>query len=464
MALPVAGFLNPQGVGLLLFPFRQNRMIRLTAFPEWMESWRYPGIDPVWWEPVVILGVVLLAFGAVAWLLFAWERRLDPVGLGVVVSMGAYAVFRNRAIPYFVLAALPFLALAIARLSEHLPTRLPAQSLRRLTQLGILACLLLLTLSIVDQAFLTRRFPPGFGVARHVFPEQAAAFLERYRLDGRVFNSYQFGGYLMWRRWPANQVFIDGRYDAILFDEGLLEEYAEAHHAPTALDRLAEKHAFEILVLDADPASRMEHIQDNPTWARVYWDPTAEVYVRRGGRFADFVANREYQLTRSTMDLAYLEAYRGNLRTWAQAVAELRRAVEDNPENVLAWQGLAQEYGASGPAALAKRLDALTRALALLRDNPATGRLHAERAEALLQLGRPAEAEAAAREALRADRNLLLPRWVLAAVAERHGAWEEAQEHLRSLLDRIDGSHPMVSRVRERLDGVERQLRAQGTK
>jgi len=463
-ALPIAGFLNPQGIGLLLFPFRQNRMIRLTAFPEWMEAWRYPGVDPVWWEPVVILGVVLLAFGAVAWLLLAWERRLDPVGLGVVLSMGAYAVFRNRAIPYFVLAALPFLALAIARLAEHLPTKLPAQASRRITQLGVLACLLLLTLSIVDQAFLTRRFPPGFGVAGHVFPEQAAAFMERQRLDGRVFNSYQFGGYLMWRRWPANQVFIDGRYDAILFDEGLLEEYAEAHHVPAALDRLAEKHAFEILILDAEPASRMEHIQNNPTWARVYWDPVAEVYVRRGRRFTGLVEAREYRLTRATTDLAYLEGYRADPAAWAQAMAELQRAVEDNPENVLAWQGLAQEYGAAGPAALGKRLDALTRALALLRDNPATGRLHAERAEALLELGRPAEADAAAREALRADGSLLLPHWVLAGVAEGRGAWQDAREQLRTLLARLDGSHPMRAAVRERLVAAEKQLQAQSAK
>jgi len=464
MALPVAGFLNPQGVGLLLFPFRQNRMIRLTAFPEWMEAWRYPGIDPVWWEPVIILGVALLAFGAVAWLLFAWDRHLDPVGLGVALTMGAYAVFRNRAIPYFVLATLPFLALALARVSEHLPTRVPAQASRRLTQLGVLACLLLLSLSIVDQAFLTRRFPPGFGVARHVFPEQAAAFLERHQLDGRVFNSYQFGGYLMWRRWPANHVFIDGRYDAILFDEELLEEYAEAHHVPAVLDRLAEKYAFEILVLDADRASRMDHIQDNPTWARVYWDPVAEVYVRRGGRFAELVAARQYQLTRSTTDLAYLEAYRADTPTWTGAMAELRRAVADNPDNVLAWQALAQEYGAAGLTAVGQRLEALTRALAILTNNPAAGRLHAERAEALLQLGRLEEAEAAARAALWVDRRLFLPRWILAGVAERRGAWEEARGHLRTLLDRIDRGHPMLSRIRERLDGVERHLQERGSK
>jgi tetratricopeptide (TPR) repeat protein len=464
MTLPAVGMLNPQGIGLLLFPFRQNRMIRLTAFPEWMEAWRYPGVDPVWWEPVIILAVVILAFGAVAWLLFAWERRLDPVGLGIVLSMGAYAIFRNRAIPYFVLAALPCLALALARLSEHLPTRVPARTPRRIRRLAVLACVLLLTLSIVDQAFLTRRFPRGFGVARHVFPEQAAAFLERNRLDGRVFNSYQFGGYLMWRRWPANQLFIDGRYDAILFDEELLESYAEAHHVPAALDRLSETYAFEILILDADPASRMVHIQENPTWARVYWDPVAEVYVRRGGRFADLVATREYRLTRSTTDLAYLEAYRGSSALWAQAMAELRRAVEDDPENVLAWQGLAQEYGAAGPTALGQRLEALTRALAVLRDNPAAGRLHAERAEALLQLGRLDEAEAAAREALRVDGGLFLPRWILAGVAERRGAWEEARGHLSTLLNRIDRGHPMVSRIRERLDVVERRLQERGAK
>lgn len=464
MALPVAAFLNPQGIGPLLFPFRQNRMIRLTAFPEWLEAWRYPGLDPVWWEPVVVLGVVLLAFGAVAGLLLAWERRLDPVGLGVVLSMGSYAVFRNRAIPYFVLAALPFVALAIARLSEHRPARLPAQVPRRIGQLGVLACLVLLTLSIVDQVFLTRRFPPGFGVAGDVFPEHAAAFMERQRLDGRVFNSYQFGGYLMWRRWPANQLFIDGRYDAILFDEQLLEAYAEAHQRPAALDQLAEKYAFEILVLDAEPGSRMDHLQSNPTWARVYWDPVAEVYVRRDGRFARLVEAREYRLTRSTTELAYLEAYRANPSAFAQALAELRRAVEDNSENVLAWQGLAQEYGAAGPAALGQRLEALTRALALLPDNPGTGRLHAERAEALLQLGQSAEAEAAARVALRVDDTLLLPRWILAGAAESRGAWQEAREQLRMLLGRIDASHPMVSRVRERLDGVERRLRAPGTK
>ena len=73
--LPVVGLLNPHGVSMLLFPFRQNSMTRLTLFPEWMEVWKLPGIDPVWWEVVIILSVLLLAFLITALLLFAWEGR-----------------------------------------------------------------------------------------------------------------------------------------------------------------------------------------------------------------------------------------------------------------------------------------------------------------------------------------------------------------------------------------------------
>jgi tetratricopeptide (TPR) repeat protein len=457
--LPLAGLLNPHGLFMLLFPFRQNQMIRLTLFPEWMAIWELPGIDPVWWEVVIILGVLLLAFLITALLLFAWEGRLDPVGWGIVLCMGTYAVFRNRAVPYFVLAVLPLLALALVRAAAGLSARSPGWPSRRLEQIGALACLLVLGASIVDQAFLTRRFAPGFGVAPGFFPEGAAVFLERHHLDGRMFNSYKFGAYLMWRRWPANQVFIDGRYDAILFDEALLEEYFLAHRDPAALDRIAAKYGVDILLLDADPDRRIAYLTAPSPWARVYWDPVAEVFVRRNERYAAFIAAHEYRLTRSEADLSYLAAYRREPETWNRALAELRRAVLDNPRNELAWQGLAQEYGVAGPAALEQRLEALTRAIAVLANNPATGRLHAQQAEALLQSGRYEEAEAAARQALRLDSELLLPRWVLAAVAEHRGAWTEARDRLRDLLPRLGPDHPMAPRVRQQLEAAERRTR-----
>jgi len=235
--------------------------------------------------------------------------------------------------------------------------------------------------------------------------------------------------------------------------------YDAAHRSPTALDRITSAYDVEILVLDANPARRMAHIGQNPGWARVYWDPVAEVYVRRGGRFADLIAAHEYRLTRPEANLAYLAAYRRDPDTWARALAELRRAVADNPENELAWQGLAKEYGAAGPSALEQRLEALSRATAILAGMRATGRLHGERADALLRLGRVEEAKVAAQTALRLDGDLLLPRYVLAAVAERRGAWAEARHQLRTILTYLQPDDPEAQTVRRRLEAAEGNLR-----
>jgi tetratricopeptide (TPR) repeat protein len=460
--LPLAAVVNPHGVSTLLFPLRQNTMTGLGTFAEWAGVWVLPEIDPVWWEVIVVLAIVLVAFLITALLLFAWEGRVDPVGWGIVLCMGSYAVFRNRAVPYFILAVLPLLALALVRVAADLSARSPGRSSQRLEQIGALACLLVLGASMVDQAFLTSRNPLGLGVRPHYFPEGAAAFLERQHVDGRVFNTYEFGGYLIWRRWPANQVFIDGRYDRILFDETLMEAYDEAHRSPTVLDRVAAAYDVEVLVLDANPARRMPHIGRHPGWARVYWDPVAEVYVRRGGRFTDLIPAHEYRLTRAETNLAYLAAYRRDPDAWAWALAELRRAVSDNPENELAWQGLAQEYGAAGPSALPLRLEALSRSTAILAGMRAAGRLHGERADVLLQLGRVEEAKAAAQTALRLDGDLLLPRYVLAAVAERRGAWAEARDQLRAILTSLPPGDPEAQRIRGRLETAEGNVRGEG--
>jgi tetratricopeptide (TPR) repeat protein len=457
--LPLASLVNPHGISLLLFPFRQNHMTRLTWFTEWKPVWFFPNFDPSWLDVPIILSLVLLAFAITVVLLLIWEGRLDPVGWGIVLFLGAYAIFRLRAIPHFVLAVLPLLALAFVRVADHLPARSPKRSFPELERIGAFACLLVLSASTVAQGFFpTSRNPHGFGVRANYFPEGAVAFLQRNHLDGRVFNTYEFGGYLIWRRWPANQVLIDGRYDGILFDEALLESYIQAYESPAVLDRITAAYNIDILVLDAHPNWLIPYIGRHPRWARVYWDPIAEVYVRRGERYADLIATHEYRLTRSEPDLSYLITYRRDPETWAQALTELRRAVEENPENAMAWLGLAQEYRAAGPAASGQRLEAVTRAQALLAGTPLLGRVHADRAEALFQLGRVDEAAAEAQTALRLEEDLILPRSILADVAQRRGAWDDARDQLQTILASLGPGDSRAKGIRERLEAVERHL------
>ena len=290
------------------------------------------------------------------------------------------------------------------------------------------------------------------------FPEGAVAFLERHHLDGRVFNTYYFGGYLTWRRWPANQIFIDGRYDGILFDEALYDAYIEAQTDAAALDRLTAGFNIDLLVIGA--VQGMNYLNQHPAWARVYWDQIAEVFVRRGSRFDHWIAAHEYRLTRFSLDTNYLQAYRRDPEKWHQAMAELRRAVEDNPENSWAWLGLAQEYGAAESPA--RQLDALDHALALFRTRATLGRLHADRAHALLKLGRLEEAAEAATRSLGLQRDLILPRAVLASVAERQGDWSRVRELMLDILGHLQPGDPRAQSVRDNLRRLEERLRSGG--
>ncbi len=457
--LPFASLLNPHGPALFLYPFRQITMPWMTRFMDWKGVGYLPESDPLWWEVLIVLVLVFLAWAVTALLLWIWERRLDLVGWGIVLTMGTYAVFRARTIPYFLLAILPLLGLAFARIAGHLEAHVGRRPLWPRETAWAAACALILGVSILNQALLARHVPRTLGVRGDLFPEGACAFLERHALDGRIFNAYEFGGYLMWRRWPANQVIIDGRYDEVLFDEALLEAHEEAYRSPAALKRLTARYEVDILVLSVAPGYRMAHLSRNPAWARVYWDDVAEVFVRRTARHADLIARHEYRLTGPESDLRYLAGYRArDPGMWRAALAELRRAVAENPKNSLAWLALAQEYRAAGPSALPDRLEALDRATALLAPGPETAELQVQRAEALLQLGRPDEAASAARQALRLNENALSARWFLAAAAERRGAWAEARDQLRTILDRLEPGHPEAATIRTRLQAVERML------
>ena len=44
--------------------------------------------------------------------------------------------------------------------------------------------------------------PIGIGFDVSVVPEGALSYLDRSQVSGRVFNTFQFGGYIAWRRQP----------------------------------------------------------------------------------------------------------------------------------------------------------------------------------------------------------------------------------------------------------------------
>jgi hypothetical protein len=107
----------------------------------------------------------------------------------------------------------------------------------------------------------------------------AAVGLLKQRKAERIFNAYEFGGYLISTGVPT---FIDGR--AELYGESFVTRYFDAiwvHKVDNLLQLLGDYHIDATLLAPKSPAAQvMDHIRG---WKKLYADETAVIHVRDSG-------------------------------------------------------------------------------------------------------------------------------------------------------------------------------------
>ncbi|BCF98023.1 hypothetical protein PPGU19_025920 [Paraburkholderia sp. PGU19] len=132
---------------------------------------------------------------------------------------------------------------------------------------GAIACVLVVTAIRVMHPIVRTDSP--------VSPITALEHVPKELLTEPVFNSYEFGGYLIFKRVKP---FIDGRAD--LYGDDFVSAYLAAS-APdrTAFERLVTKYQIRWTILHAGSAVA-DMIDALPDWRRIYADDQAVVYVR----------------------------------------------------------------------------------------------------------------------------------------------------------------------------------------
>ncbi len=110
-------------------------------------------------------------------------------------------------------------------------------------------------------------------------PVAAVRAVKEAGIKGPVYNSYMFGGYLVFSGIP---VFIDGRAD--MYGDEFLEQFLEAYRHPHSgdMERMLDKYDVNWTLLQAN-APAVEWLDQLPGWQRFYSDKTAVVHVRRAG-------------------------------------------------------------------------------------------------------------------------------------------------------------------------------------
>ena len=121
----------------------------------------------------------------------------------------------------------------------------------------------------------------AFHAAQWQPPTGAAAFIESHHLTGRMFNSYEDGGYLIWRLWPAQRVFIDARgLSEAAFDDyrRILYDTSGGKTATALLD----KYKIDMLVVPGFDylSGQVYPVAVETKWTLAYADAKGFVYLR----------------------------------------------------------------------------------------------------------------------------------------------------------------------------------------
>ncbi|HET7376201.1 MAG TPA: hypothetical protein VFK30_05805, partial [Anaerolineae bacterium] len=261
--------INPYTINALWLPFKT---VGIGVLQDFIQEWASPDFHLVYLQPMLWLLLLTLV-------LLGWSRRRLDVTDALMLSVFAYITFlAQRNIGLFALVCAPILSRHATGVFDR--SKWAGRSLSRGSPIvnglliGLIACagsikiLASLLPTTIDQE------------QRKVLPVAAANWITQHQPAGRMFNSYNWGGYLLWRLYPQYSVYVDGRTD--VYDDQFLRNYLSITTvAPDYAQRLDQSGA-QFIVIESNTLLD-GFLRRNAAWHEAYRDALAVIYTRVSG-------------------------------------------------------------------------------------------------------------------------------------------------------------------------------------
>jgi hypothetical protein len=109
------------------------------------------------------------------------------------------------------------------------------------------------------------------------FPQQAVESLRSEGSNLRLFAYYDWGGYVIWKLYPRERVFVDGRAD--LYGDDLIDQFKTAVELRRGWQKVLEEWGVEaVLIPTSGPLAQALALQAD--WVVRYRDPKATLFLR----------------------------------------------------------------------------------------------------------------------------------------------------------------------------------------
>jgi hypothetical protein len=278
VAATMLSLVNPFGIQTLLFPLGT---LTSALIQNNIQEWGSPDFHTL--SGLLLEALVFLLLAGLA------TRRVTLRAGEVLLAVALlYLAFSSqRHVPLFVLGAAlicgrcgqALLELGFPALAKRRPAGAPRPGLR----LGLLnlALLVVLAVGMVGyRALPNLRSQTEASSISQVLPVQATDALVRLGRPVRVFNYYDYGGYLIWRLVPGgSRVFIDGRVE--VYGSRIFGDYLRVNYLGDDWRVVLQRAQPDAIMLpNGHPLVRL--LQQDAEWQQFTRDRVATVFTRVG--------------------------------------------------------------------------------------------------------------------------------------------------------------------------------------
>jgi hypothetical protein len=265
--------------GMLINPYGPEYLEVILRYPSRPEIWNERIFE--WQEPDFSQrhnwGFALsipIAIPAV------WQLLRGRVWPGLMLLFFLYQGLTSiRFITIYVMLAMVFVAWLLWQHRQDYaaaPAPAPAVPLRRKWLLAVpvaAASAVVLAVALTFDHSQFQRTPFAWG-----YPVEAASIYEEQLAEYRLFNTYDWGGYLLNRFNGDPEIYIDGRSE--VYPSELLERYFYIVDGKSGWDAMLNEDGVDVIMIrPIDGLNRP--LADHPDWEFVFQDAYSNLYVRR---------------------------------------------------------------------------------------------------------------------------------------------------------------------------------------
>jgi hypothetical protein len=264
----IALVINPNTVQMWTYSFRT---LGIGVLQQSIQEWSSPNFHGrETWPFVFMLLGTLAAVGL-------GKKRMESTDLLWVSGFTFLTLYAARNISAFAVVTTPVLSRHLDGLLKDYGLRIGPSRPARGIGLVINWALLIIVILGAGLKIVATLNPKVVAEAQvQYLPVKAAAYLNRAKPTGPMFNSYNWGGYLMFAA-PEYPVFVDGRTD--LYDDALLTQWLETARAEN-WQQTFDQWKIRLVVIERD-SPLAEALRHERNWKETNPDKGTAIFERQ---------------------------------------------------------------------------------------------------------------------------------------------------------------------------------------